>query len=186
MTRLKAEYSNAKIILGGDFNDDYFNPNGQDETLYKEHIKAFSNIEWKNYESIRDQLETLIKTTPNLINVFQDNPQSTNYFSKPKEEGLLTHEKFIEQGKRIDFLFTDMASTESKIDEEPTKLTTTENTNKPIKEKNKAPNLSEHRRIVLVDPSTGKPNPLLTDENFHQFGDHNALQAVLKKPVEAT
>ena len=66
---------------------------------------------------------------------FQDNTKSTNYFSKPKEEELLTHEKFIKLGKRIDFLFTDMASTESKIDKEPTKLTRIQK-NKEIKTQN--------------------------------------------------
>jgi hypothetical protein len=185
--KAKPEYSNAKIILGGDFNDNYFHPSVKDKPLYEEHVKAFSNVLFDNYDKVRKGLENFIdNVNPGfpLTNVFKDNSQSTNYFSKPKEEGLLTDEKFIEQGKRVDFLFTDMAYTESEIDEEPTKLT--------IIQKNKAsePKIESktiaRKGLIISNPLTGKPNPPLTDENFHQFGDHNALKAVLKKPVEET
>ena len=162
---LKVKYSNAKIILGGDFNDDYFHPSVQDEPSYEGQVKAFSNVLFDNYDNVRKLLQEL---TDNLTNVFHDNSQSTNYF--PETELKKTE-------KKVDFLFTDMAFTNSEIDAKPTELT--------IKQKNKAsePKNESLRTIGLTisNPSTGKPNPLLTDENFHQFGDHNALQAVLKK-----
>ena len=37
--KAKPEYSNAKIILGGDFNDNYFLPNVEDKPLYEEQRK---------------------------------------------------------------------------------------------------------------------------------------------------
>ena len=51
--KAKPEYSNAKIILGGDFNDNYFYPNVENKPLYEEHVKAFSNVLFDNYDEVK-------------------------------------------------------------------------------------------------------------------------------------
>jgi hypothetical protein len=159
--KLKAQFTEAKIILGGDFNDDYFHPNVKDVDSYKTHVQAFSNVPFENYDEVRKGLENFIDNVNlgfPLTNVFHDNPESTNYFPESKLK---------KTEKKVDFLFTDMESTEPKIYENSTSGT---------RKYSNGAGIPEETHFIPEQ----KFRIELTDENFHQFGDHNALQAVLK------